>query len=129
MLAIGILGRFGDIPEYEQLLLPGSVLIFAGIVMLIYMKIRQDRKIKEIIRSHRGKVKKGTTSNSEKKEEDRARIFEKYDRLDERDTGVKRGLGLGLAFCKMAVEAHHGSIWVEGRNGGGSAFIFTIPIE
>ncbi|HXF69193.1 MAG TPA: GAF domain-containing protein [Thermoflexus sp.] len=39
-----------------------------------------------------------------------------------------RGVGLGLAFCKLAVEAHGGRIWLEDRPGGGAAFVFTLPI-
>ncbi|MFC1960975.1 GAF domain-containing protein, partial [Chloroflexota bacterium] len=39
-----------------------------------------------------------------------------------------KGLGLGLTFCKLAVEAHGGTIWVEDGLNGGAAFRFTLPI-
>jgi PAS domain S-box-containing protein len=54
------------------------------------------------------------------------RIFEKYIRIktDERP----KGLGLGLAFCRLAVEEHKGRIWVESEKGKGSTFFFTLPV-
>ncbi|MEO8393434.1 MAG: ATP-binding protein, partial [Chloroflexota bacterium] len=39
------------------------------------------------------------------------------------------GVGLGLAFCRLAVEAHGGKIWVENLAEGGASFIFTLPLE
>jgi PAS domain S-box-containing protein len=55
------------------------------------------------------------------------RIFDRFLRL-ENDEGVK-GTGLGLAFCKLAVEAHGGRIWVESEQGQGSQFKFMLPVE
>lgn len=55
------------------------------------------------------------------------RIFEKFGQVESRKAGRKMSTGLGLAFCKLAVEAHGGHIWVESRPGQGSAFFFTIP--
>jgi signal transduction histidine kinase len=58
----------------------------------------------------------------------RQRIFERFAQV----TGEqprRRGFGLGLAFCRLAVEAHGGQIWVEpGPEGVGSAFKFTLPL-
>lgn len=53
------------------------------------------------------------------------RIFDRYVQVTGRS--VRRGVGLGLAFCKLAVEAHGGTIWASNREGGGSAFFFTLP--
>ena len=53
------------------------------------------------------------------------RIFEKFGQLDSRS---RVGTGLGLAFCKLAVEAHGGRIAVESVVGSGSTFTFTIPV-
>lgn len=40
----------------------------------------------------------------------------------------EHGTGLGLAFCRLVVEAHNGQIWVESEEGRGAAFHFTLPI-
>lgn len=56
--------------------------------------------------------------------EARERIFEPYVQLDT----SHGGLGLGLNYCRLTVEAHGGRIWVEdGDNGVGSCFIFVLP--
>ncbi|MFP3854230.1 MAG: ATP-binding protein, partial [Anaerolineales bacterium] len=43
--------------------------------------------------------------------------------------GRRRGTGLGLAFAKLAIEGHGGSIWVEPNNGEGSRFIIELPVS
>jgi len=53
------------------------------------------------------------------------RIFDKYTRINP-DERIK-GIGLGLAFCRLAVEGHKGRIWVENLPDGGAKFTFTIP--
>ncbi|KAB8145098.1 GAF domain-containing protein [Chloroflexia bacterium SDU3-3] len=52
------------------------------------------------------------------------RIFEKFGQVRGRKV---RGTGLGLTFCKLAVEAHQGQIWLESREGEGSIFAFVLP--
>ncbi len=59
-------------------------------------------------------------------EEDRERVFEKYQRVNSQS--ASKGLGLGLAFCKLAVEAHGGHIWVKDSDSGGACFCFTLPV-
>ncbi|HDQ34969.1 MAG TPA: histidine kinase, partial [Chloroflexi bacterium] len=39
----------------------------------------------------------------------------------------RRGTGLGLLFCRLVVEAHHGEIWVDSQEGRGSTFIMRLP--
>jgi two-component system sensor histidine kinase/response regulator len=59
--------------------------------------------------------------------QDRERIFDKFAQM----RGAERkGTGLGLAFCRMAVEAHGGEIHVEDAPGAGTGtvFAFTLPI-
>ena len=57
--------------------------------------------------------------------EKRDTIFDKFTRLH--TSG--RGIGLGLAFCRLAVEGHHGRIWVESELGQGSVFLFSLPFD
>lgn len=59
-------------------------------------------------------------------EEYRDQIFKRFARTNKGGARI-RGTGLGLTFCKLAVEAHDGRIWVEEHVNGGSEFIFTLP--
>jgi signal transduction histidine kinase len=54
-------------------------------------------------------------------------IFDKFTRL--RGKGKAGGLGIGLAFCRLAVQGHGGRIWVESEaDQQGSTFHFTFPV-
>jgi NtrC-family two-component system sensor histidine kinase KinB len=54
------------------------------------------------------------------------RIFDKFIRLRENDSSS--GLGIGLSFCKLAVQGHGGKIWVESELGEGTTFWLTLPV-
>ena len=55
-----------------------------------------------------------------------SRIFEKFEQVETRTKNHRTGSGLGLTFCKLAVEAHNGRIWVESETGKGSTFFFAL---
>ncbi|MFI4918849.1 MAG: DUF4118 domain-containing protein [Legionellales bacterium] len=54
-------------------------------------------------------------------------LFEKFYRG--RKLTSNRGLGLGLAICRIIIEAHGGKIWMENFKEGGAAFRFTLPTD
>ncbi len=58
------------------------------------------------------------------------KIFNRFEQAELKERGVMTGQnGLGLAFCKMAVEIHGGRIRAESEGKGkGAKFIFTIPV-
>ena len=60
-------------------------------------------------------------------EADQERIFERMVQLDAPTDVGRVGLGLGLYISREIVKRHHGRMWVETRDGGGSVFRFTIP--
>jgi signal transduction histidine kinase len=57
----------------------------------------------------------------------RDRVFEKYQQVELRRSGVTANRGLGLTFCRLAVEAHGGTIWVESAPRGGALFRTLFP--
>jgi NtrC-family two-component system sensor histidine kinase KinB len=60
-------------------------------------------------------------------EEYKTRLFERFVQVKGR-RGARRGIGLGLTFCRLVAEAHGGRIWIEDNPAGGSIFAFTLPV-
>jgi PAS domain S-box-containing protein len=54
-------------------------------------------------------------------------VFERFRQASGGIKGNRSGTGLGLTFCRVAILAHGGDIWVEDNPTGGSMFIFTLP--
>ncbi|OGO69588.1 MAG: hypothetical protein A3G84_08385 [Chloroflexi bacterium RIFCSPLOWO2_12_FULL_71_12] len=59
--------------------------------------------------------------------EDRERIFHPFVRGNGASAGIP-GSGIGLYACRRIVEAQGGKLWHEDRDGGGSAFVFSVPL-
>ena len=51
-------------------------------------------------------------------------LFEKFSAGFHEESGS----GLGLAFCRMAVQVHGGEIWAKNNSGQGSTFTFILPL-
>jgi two-component system sensor histidine kinase KdpD len=62
-------------------------------------------------------------------EDERESVFDKFYRSSRVSSDRGRGAGLGLAICKAIIQAHGGRIWAENREGGGTRFVFTLPID
>ncbi|MDQ8145193.1 MAG: hybrid sensor histidine kinase/response regulator [Gemmatimonadota bacterium] len=56
------------------------------------------------------------------------RIFRKFEQVRGPHAPRVRSSGLGLAFCRIAVESHGGRIWVESEEGQGSIFHLRLPL-
>jgi signal transduction histidine kinase len=61
-------------------------------------------------------------------DKDRDKVFEMFRQLSEPIQTSVRGTGLGLTFSKEIVEMHGGTIWLESKEGKGTAFTITLPI-
>ena len=60
-------------------------------------------------------------------QDDLERIFNDFERSRLTNT-TRFDTGMGLAFCKLAVEQHGGRIWARSERGRGSSFFFTLPL-
>jgi signal transduction histidine kinase len=59
---------------------------------------------------------------------DQERIFERFFRSASATRQVIPGTGLGLTITKAIVDAHHGSVAVDSREGEGSSFTIRLPL-
>jgi signal transduction histidine kinase len=58
-----------------------------------------------------------------------SRVFDKFAQAESHETGGAVGSGLGLTFCRLAVEAQGGRIWLESEIGQGTTVTFTLPVH
>ncbi|MBW4055330.1 MAG: response regulator [Proteobacteria bacterium] len=55
------------------------------------------------------------------------KIFDRYTQFTRKTDRERGGAGLGLAYCKLAIDSFHGVIWAESENGQGSTFVILLP--
>jgi two-component system sensor histidine kinase VicK len=63
------------------------------------------------------------------KPQDRAHLFDRFYRVESRQTASITGVGIGLYICKEIIERHGGKIWLESEFGTGSTFYFSLPLS
>ncbi len=59
----------------------------------------------------------------------RKAIFKRFYRVTQKDREPVGGVGLGLSIVKEIIKAHHGKVYCEGRDGGGTSFIIELKIK
>lgn len=59
--------------------------------------------------------------------QDQERLFDRYYRIENRDTQAISGFGLGLYLSAEIIQRHNGKVWVESETGKGSTFYFSLP--
>ena len=55
------------------------------------------------------------------------KLFNKFVQVEARQAGKTVGSGLGLTFCRLAVEAQGGRIWLQSKVGVGTTVTFVLP--
>lgn len=100
--------------------LVGNAIKFASNEGKVRIEVRQD--------DHYGKISVTDTGPGIPPEY-HEKVFEKFGQVETIRKGKHYSTGLGLAFCKLAVEAHGGRIGVDSRVGRGSTFWFLLPAE
>ncbi|MDH5510712.1 MAG: hybrid sensor histidine kinase/response regulator [Nitrospinota bacterium] len=62
-------------------------------------------------------------------EEERMKLFSRFEQTRIKATAGESGFGLGLAIVKNIVDMHNGRVWVESRSGEGSEFFVQLPLK
>ena len=103
--------------------------VFANLISNAVKHTRQDGRIQLEARVIQGDlIEIAVHDNGEGiPQDDLERIFNDFERSRVTNT-TRFDTGMGLAFCKLAVEQHGGRIWARSERGRGSSFFFTLPL-
>ena len=84
--------------------------------IIISTEVISDDEVRFIVSDEGGSILEGH----------KEKLFDKYYQAEAKTTGEIRSTGLGLAFCKMAIEAHEGMIAIDSQPGKLTKFWFTV---
>ena len=119
-----------DIPESLPPIRADREALSAAVSNLVSNAVKYSPEVKEIRVSLRDRGDTEIVEVADRgvgiPESERKRIFDKFYRVENDRVGAG-GTGLGLSLVKNIVEAHGGSVEVEGREGGGSVFRLVLP--
>jgi signal transduction histidine kinase len=103
--------------------------VLDNLVSNAFKYVRRDGRVQLIACLQNNHLQVGVADDGEGiSPENAQRIFDKFVQVKDESSNTRRGTGLGLTFCRLAVEAHGGRIWVESELGQGSTFYFTLPL-
>jgi len=63
------------------------------------------------------------------KPQNQEKLFDRYYRIENKDTQAIAGFGLGLYLSAEIIQRHDGKVWVESELGKGSTFYFSLPLS
>jgi two-component system, sensor histidine kinase and response regulator len=102
--------------------------VVANLVGNAYKFTRRNGEVRIGLVQHNGRVRFSVTDQGPGVAlEYRERIFEKFGQGPSSGSAGARSSGLGLTFCKLAVEAHRGEVGVESTETGGARFWVELP--
>ncbi len=102
--------------------------VVANLVGNAYKFTRRNGEVRIGLVQRNGRVRFSVTDQGPGvAPEYRERIFEKFGQVPSSGSAGARSSGLGLTFCKLAVEAHRGEVGVESAETGGSRFWVELP--
>lgn len=119
--------RLPNLPQVSA----NDVRIKEIMVNLIGNALKYSPQTKPIIISHEIKEKEVITLVKDNgfgmSEEAQKKLFEKFYRIQTKETYSIPGTGLGLFIVKQLIEKMNGTIWVVSQEGKGSTFSFSLP--
>ncbi len=118
---IGVLGE-AEIIERVFINLLSNAIKYTPVNGKIELSSQIDKKEEQVVLS----VKDTGQGISKEYHE---KVFEKFTQIEAKSSGGVHSTGLGLTFCRMAVEAHGGKIWIDDNYTGGTSILFTLHIS